>query len=137
MIDIDFFKLYNDNYGHGKGDETLRKVAIALKDTLKRPNDFVARYGGEEFVVILNNLPQRSISIVANELLDAVRNLNIEHLYSKVQNKITISLGIFYKSKDLNIGKNEMLASADGLLYKAKESGRDKFCSNREALVDA
>ncbi|MDD2450204.1 MAG: diguanylate cyclase, partial [Sulfurimonas sp.] len=63
MIDIDFFKLYNDNYGHGKGDETLRKVAIALKDRLKRPNDFIARYGGEEFVVLLNNLPQENISI--------------------------------------------------------------------------
>ena len=137
MVDIDFFKLYNDNYGHGKGDEALKKVAIALKDTLKRPNDFIARYGGEEFVVLLSGLTQESISVIANELLDAVRNLNIEHLYSKVQNKITISLGIFYKSKDLNIEKNEMLASADGLLYKAKESGRDKFCSNREALVDA
>jgi diguanylate cyclase (GGDEF)-like protein len=136
MIDIDFFKLYNDNYGHGKGDETLRKVAIALKDRLKRPNDFIARYGGEEFVVLLNNLPQENISIVANELLDAVRDLNIEHLYSKVQNRITISLGIFYKSKDLNIEKNEMLASADELLYKAKESGRDRFCSNRESLID-
>ncbi|MDY0234360.1 MAG: diguanylate cyclase [Sulfurimonas sp.] len=136
MVDIDFFKLYNDNYGHGKGDEALKKVAIALKDTLKRPNDFIARYGGEEFVVLLSGLTQESISVIANELLDAVRDLNIEHLYSKVQNKITISLGIFYKSKDLNIEKNEMLASADGLLYKAKESGRDKFCSNREALVD-
>ena len=137
MVDIDFFKLYNDNYGHGKGDEALKKVAIALKDTLKRPNDFIARYGGEEFVVLLSGLTQESISVIANELLDAVRDLNIEHLYSKVQNKITISLGIFYKSKDLNIEKNEMLASADGLLYKAKESGRDKFCSNTEALVDA
>jgi len=126
MVDIDFFKLYNDNYGHGKGDEALKKVAIALKDTLKRPNDFIARYGGEEFVVLLSGLTQESISVIANELLDAVRDLNIEHLYSKVQNKITISLGIFYKSKDLNIEKNEMLASADGLLYKAKESGRNQ-----------
>ncbi|MDD2449914.1 MAG: GGDEF domain-containing protein, partial [Sulfurimonas sp.] len=115
---------------------TLRKVAIALKDRLKRPNDFIARYGGEEFVVLLNNLPQENISIVANELLDAVRDLNIEHLYSKVQNRITISLGIFYKSKDLSIEKDEMLASADELLYKAKESGRDRFCSNRETLID-
>lgn len=136
MIDIDFFKPYNDNYGHGKGDEALRKVAIALKDTLKRPNDFIARYGGEEFVVLLSNLPQESISIVANELLDAVRDLNIEHLYSKVQNRITVSLGIFHKTKDLNTTKEEMLKSADELLYKAKNSGRDQYCSNSEELVN-
>jgi len=133
MIDIDFFKLYNDNYGHGKGDEALRKVAMALKDTLKRPSDFIARYGGEEFIAIINNLPQNNIPIVANELLNAVKNLNIEHLYSKVQNKITISLGIFHKTKDLNIEKDKILASADELLYKAKNSGRDRFCSNSEA----
>ena len=135
MIDIDFFKFYNDNYGHGKGDEALRKVAIALKDILKRPDDFIARYGGEEFVVLINNIPQENIPVVANELLGAVRNLNIEHLYSKIQNKITISLGIFHKTKDLNIQKDEMLTSADELLYKAKNSGRDKFCSNSEALM--
>ena len=136
MIDIDFFKLYNDNYGHGKGDEALRKVALALKDTLKRPDDFIARYGGEEFVVLLNNLPQDSIPIVANELLDAVRNLNIEHLYSKIQKTITISLGIFHKSSDLKIQKDEMLTSADKFLYKAKKSGRNKFCSSIEALLN-
>ena len=136
MIDIDFFKPYNDNYGHGKGDEALRKVAHALNDTLKRPDDFIARYGGEEFVVILTSLPQESIPIVASELLNAIRNLNIEHLYLETQKIITISLGIFHKSSGLEIEKDEMLASADKFLYKAKNSGRNKFCSNIEALVN-
>ena len=86
MIDIDFFKPYNDNYGHGQGDETLRKVAKALEKTIKRPSDFVARYGGEEFVILLKDINKDGVEAVANNLLNAVRELKITHEFSKIEN---------------------------------------------------
>ena len=79
MIDIDFFKPYNDNYGHGQGDLALKKVAKALEKTIKRPSDFVARYGGEEFVILLKNIDKTGLQTVANNLLNAVRELKITH----------------------------------------------------------
>ena len=79
MIDIDFFKPYNDNYGQGQGDQTLRKVANALEKTIKRASDFVARYGGEEFVILLKDINKDGVEAVANNLLNAIRELKITH----------------------------------------------------------
>ena len=99
MIDIDFFKPYNDNYGHGQGDETLKKVAKAPEKTIKRASDFVARYGGEEFVILLKDINKDGVEAVANNLLNAVRELKITHEFSKIENYVTISIGAsFYNS---------------------------------------
>ncbi|MDX4039435.1 GGDEF domain-containing response regulator [Aliarcobacter skirrowii] len=131
MIDIDFFKPYNDNYGHGKGDEALKIVAKTLENsvlnTLDRPNDLVARYGGEEFVVLLSNIDLKELEDISNRVVKAIRDANIEHKFSKVASYLTISLGaVLYKSSnDLSIAS--IMKSADEALYEVKQKSRDNF----------
>ncbi|PRM88034.1 diguanylate cyclase response regulator [Aliarcobacter cryaerophilus] len=127
MIDIDFFKPYNDNYGHGQGDEALRKVAKILERTIKRPSDFVARYGGEEFVILLKNINKEGVEAVANNLLNAVRELKINHEFSKIENYITVSIGVSFYNSISDITKIELLIKADETLYNVKNSGRNNF----------
>ena len=127
MIDIDFFKPYNDNYGHGQGDETLRKVAKALEKTIKRASDFVARYGGEEFVILLKDINKNGVEAVANNLLNAVRELKITHEFSKIENYVTVSIGVSYYNSSSDITKLELLLKADETLYNVKNSGRNNF----------
>lgn len=127
MIDIDFFKPYNDNYGHGQGDETLRKVAKALEKTIKRASDFVARYGGEEFVILLKGINKDGVETVANNLLNAVRELKITHEFSKIENYVTVSIGVSYYNSSSDITKLELLLKADETLYNVKNSGRNNF----------
>jgi diguanylate cyclase (GGDEF)-like protein len=129
MIDVDFFKLYNDNYGHWQGDECLRKVARTLRKNLKRPTDTVSRYGGEEFVVLLKDIDMDGAKKVVQSLIDAVANLKIEHKYSTVAEFVTISAGLSIKESDEDISKEDLLKMADNELYRAKESGRNKFCA--------
>src|SRR5574344_2690427 len=127
MIDIDFFKPYNDNYGHGQGDETLRKVAKALEKTIKRPSDFVARYGGEEFVILLKNIDKTGLQTVAKNLLEAIRELKITHEFSKIENYVTISIGASFYNSSSDITKLELLLKSDETLYSVKNSGRNNF----------
>lgn len=127
MIDIDFFKPYNDNYGHGQGDETLRKVAKALEKTIKRASDFVARYGGEEFVILLKDINKNGVEAVANNLLNAVRELKITHEFSKIENYVTISIGASFYNSNSDVTKLELLLKADETLYNVKNSGRNNF----------
>ncbi|WP_418179893.1 diguanylate cyclase domain-containing protein [Aliarcobacter lanthieri] len=127
MIDIDFFKRYNDNYGHGKGDEALRQVAKALQSTLKRPSDLVARYGGEEFVILLKDINRSGLETVAKNLLKAVRDLKITHEFSKIEKFITVSIGISFFSSNSDITKLELLMKADETLYQVKNSGRNNY----------
>lgn len=127
MIDIDFFKPYNDNYGHGQGDETLRKVSKALEKTIKRASDFVARYGGEEFVILLKDIKKDGVEAVANNLLNAVRELKITHEFSKIENYVTISIGASFYNSNSDVTKLELLLKADETLYNVKNSGRNNF----------
>ena len=127
MIDIDFFNLYNDNYGHGKGDEALKKVAQALQITLKRPTDLVARYGGEEFVVLLKDISEENVKKIALNLLQSIRELQISHEYSKVEQIITISIGVAYKTASSLINKIELLICADEALYDVKRTSRNSY----------
>lgn len=126
MIDVDFFKRYNDHYGHGKGDDCLIKLADTLNNTLKRPTDMVARYGGEEFVVVLYDIDLEGAKKVAQSLVSAVKELSIPHEYSDAASQVTISLGMAFKEADSALSKEEILKNADEALYRAKESGRDK-----------
>ena len=127
MIDIDFFKPYNDNYGHGQGDETLRKVAKALEKTIKRASDFVARYGGEEFVILLKDINKDGVEAVANNLLNAIRELKITHEFSKIENYVTVSIGASFYNSNSDVTKLELLLKADETLYNVKNSGRNNF----------
>ncbi len=130
MLDVDFFKNYNDNYGHAMGDIALQDIAKALERALLRPADFVARYGGEEFVAILPETDFDSAKIVAERCLHEVVALQIPHEYSQVANHISISLGLVTLTQDINISQNVLLEKADQNLYTAKKKGRNQFVAS-------
>jgi len=127
MIDIDYFKGFNDRFGHQAGDEALRSVAKALSQTLQRPEDFVGRYGGEEFVVVLPSTNRSGAERVAQKIQQALFMANIPYPGSPLSDRITVSLGIstFSPQSDLHIDSG--LFSADQALYQAKRNGRNCF----------
>ncbi len=125
LCDVDFFKAYNDTYGHQAGDECLRQVAEALEASVKRPADLVARYGGEEFAVILPNTDGRGAMQVAEEIRDRVRQRQIPHRQSTISAYVTLSFGIASVIPQLNIASAILVATADRSLYRAKAEGRD------------
>lgn len=126
MIDIDFFKVYNDNYGHQAGDDCLKKVAWALDKCIHRATDLMARYGGEEFVCVLVDTPLDGAMTLAENMRKAIEDAALPHEHSKVANIVSISLGvsILTPSKE-NLAEN-LVKAADEALYEAKESGRNK-----------
>jgi len=123
IIDIDFFKLYNDNYGHPQGDDCLRAVAKQLKNTLKRPSDLIARYGGEEFALILPNTI--SARTIAENCRKSIESLNIPHEHSSVAKVVTISIGICSVIPTVKMSSRELIETADQALYLAKDNGRN------------
>ncbi len=126
MIDVDYFKLYNDHYGHIEGDACLIAIAKALKNTLKRPSDIVARYGGEEFVVIVKNIDFEGAMSVSEHLRSAIEALHMVHEYSTVTDHVTISIGVAFKEQEEFITKEMLLKKADDVLYQAKKEGRNR-----------
>lgn len=127
LIDIDFFKPFNDNYGHLAGDDCLRKVATALSEVVHRPADLVARYGGEEFGVVLPNTDVKGATRLAESLCEKIRLLNVSHEFSKVADFVTISIGISSMVACESSKPKELINMADDALYKAKESGRNQY----------
>lgn len=125
MMDVDFFKLYNDFYGHPAGDEVLITVANNLKSELLRPTDMMARYGGEEFVVILPDGGREGSLVVAERLRLAVSELNIPHKKSQIADRITISVGVGTYPPGNVCDEALLLKAADAALYEAKHSGRN------------
>lgn len=126
LCDVDFFKLYNDTYGHQAGDEALKKVAAALGSVVKRPADLVARYGGEEFALVLPNTPQQGALYIAESIHQAIRCLKIVHGASSVNSYITLSVGVATVIPRLNTSATALVAAADAGLYQAKGTGRDR-----------
>ncbi len=124
LIDIDFFKLYNDNYGHPEGDECLRKVAAKLKDQVNRPGDLVARYGGEEFALVLTDT--ENAEYVANNCRQSIEELQLPHKYSEAADVVTISVGLYTVVPAKGTDPSSIIETADKALYKAKESGRNR-----------
>ena len=125
ICDIDFFKIYNDSYGHQQGDDCLAKVAKVIGTTSDRPTDKACRYGGEEFTVILPDTNLEGGLLIAEKLRKAVFDENIKNEGSKVVPCVTLSLGLAtytgqYKNQD------EVLKAADDALYRAKENGRNR-----------
>ncbi len=127
MIDIDFFKQYNDTYGHVEGDYALKSVAKVLKDSLRRPSDYVFRLGGEEFGVLLSETDESHSARLARDICNAVRAREIKHEGSKVNEYLTISIGVICCKADDNLDGNVLISRADEMLYRAKESGRDRY----------
>lgn len=127
MIDIDFFKAYNDNYGHGKGDQCLIKVANALDQVLQRASDLFARYGGEEFVAILPDTPPDSVAQLAESMRLVIEQLALEHAYSPIATHVTISLGFACEVMTQVEQAQSLLTKADKALYQAKANGRNQI----------
>jgi diguanylate cyclase (GGDEF)-like protein len=128
ICDVDFFKPYNDLYGHQAGDEVLKKIAAALDDTLKRPGDIVARYGGEEFAIVLPDTSHDGAYVIAEMLRATIEMLEIPYQQNQTSKRITISLGLW----TFNGGESsqeDVLEKADKALYQAKKKGRNMVCS--------
>ena len=130
MLDIDFFKLYNDTYGHQNGDIVLKKVAHTIKEHFNNPNEFVNRYGGEEFCIMLLDNQKESVAERANGLIKAIESLKILHEKSTVSEFVTVSIGLFGEISDETTTINSLIQEADKQLYEAKAKGRNTlFCN--------
>ena len=135
LIDVDFFKRYNDHYGHQAGDDCLRRVAACLRAGLKRPADLVARYGGEEFVCLLPDTPLDGALALARQLGQDVQALAIEHARSDVSRHITVSLGVCSGVARAGSAAAELVRQADAQLYGAKSGGRNRACGSACTLA--
>jgi diguanylate cyclase (GGDEF)-like protein len=128
MIDIDYFKLYNDYYGHQMGDDCLRAVATALQTRILRPYDLLARYGGEEFVCLLPETDLDGAFFMARALLETVKNLKVEHVRSNIDQYVSISLGVSSEDFSQAHTPEDLIRHADSCLYQAKLNGRRQVC---------
>lgn len=128
MLDVDFFKRFNDRYGHQEGDQCLRQVAKAISDSLRRGIDFVARYGGEEFICILPETPLSGAMNMAKNIVNAVQALHLEHVDSSFK-EVTISAGVSSVIPRQDLTWQSLIETADQQLYLAKERGRNQIAS--------
>ncbi|MTJ54478.1 diguanylate cyclase [Anabaena sp. UHCC 0253] len=133
LFDIDFFKRYNDYYGHLAGDDCLLKIAQTVyqfirHQDIERPTDLVARYGGEEFAILLPNTDLKGSIMVATRLQEALYDLAIPHAKSEIKDIVTVSLGISSFIPGAEVKPDTLIANADQALYHAKEQGRDRYC---------
>jgi diguanylate cyclase (GGDEF)-like protein len=129
MCDIDNFKLYNDTYGHSKGDKCLKKVAREIQNALKRPGDFCARYGGEEFIVLLPDTSPNGVHHVAERIRSTIEKMNIPHKNSQPEKIVTISLGVTTSDTSFlnaDTSYEVLIRHADTALYKAKKQGKNQ-----------
>jgi diguanylate cyclase (GGDEF)-like protein len=128
LLDVDFFKLFNDRYGHQAGDDALRLIGVTLKSCLRRPADLVARYGGEEFACVLPETSYEDALALAQELERKVRERCIPHENSSAATVVTISVGIATRIAGATGDVHRLIGLADNMLYQAKHSGRGRVC---------
>jgi diguanylate cyclase (GGDEF)-like protein len=128
LCDVDYFKAYNDHYGHQAGDACLQQIAQALKTVTKRPDDLVARYGGEEFAVILPRTDRSGAIAIATTLQQAIQQLQLPHSASSISPVVTVSLGISTLIGQDAATIETLIATADQALYQAKQNGRNQLC---------
>jgi diguanylate cyclase (GGDEF)-like protein len=127
IFDIDYFKRYNDTYGHQSGDECLRQVAATINRNTARPSDLVARYGGEEFAVVLPETTIGGAVMVAEKIRQAIQELNIPHA-SAPGERVTISIGIAAAAPGFDNPPSDLINAAEHALSRAKAEGRDRVC---------
>lgn len=134
LLDIDFFKPFNDTYGHVAGDECLRRVGNALKPFARRPDDLVARYGGEEFAVIFCNTDQEAACHLIEKIRATIQELQIPHAYGTEVECVTVSAGVATLCPDIQsrVCPLDLVEAADQALYQAKERGRNRVCVQGE-----
>jgi len=125
MIDVDQFKQYNDNYGHGAGDECLTRIARAINGCINRPGDILARYGGEEFAAIMPGTDSEGALQIAQQFHAAITELAIPHDHSTASDRVTISVGVATTTRIDEVTPEELSRAADNMLYEAKEAGRN------------
>jgi diguanylate cyclase (GGDEF)-like protein/PAS domain S-box-containing protein len=125
MVDIDYFKSFNDTYGHLSGDECIKTVAQVLNSSINRPGDLAARFGGEEFIVLLPDTESEGAMKVARKIRATVEALQIHHQGSSINNYVTVSLGVATISPLLEQASKELVYAADRALYDAKQNGRN------------
>jgi len=130
MIDVDYFKKYNDSMGHLEGDKVLVSIAQCLKNQIKRETDFVARFGGEEFICLLPFIEKNEALDFAKTLLQSIENMKIPHPMSAHSKYVTVSVGMAAATPDDNNISTQLVDEADKALYKAKESGRNRVVMN-------
>ncbi|KAM3094780.1 CHASE2 domain-containing protein [Phormidesmis sp. 146-12] len=126
ICDVDYFKRYNDTYGHPKGDDCLRRVADAIQQAVKRPTDLAARYGGEEFVVLLPNTDAQGALQVARAIQLEVQALQLDHVGSRVSPFVTLSMGVASLVPEASLSPEMLVNAADAGLYEAKHKGRNQ-----------
>ncbi|EHU1600830.1 diguanylate cyclase (GGDEF) domain protein [Acinetobacter baumannii OIFC0162] len=138
MVDIDFFKLYNDSLGHLKGDQCLKDIATAISSIAARSGDLVARYGGEEFLLLFPMTNVQQAKIQAERLMNAIKKIAIVHPCSSVSPYVTISVGVATTIPRLNDSISAFVSRADHALYQAKTNGRNQYqiALNEEQIVD-
>jgi len=127
MCDVDYFKRYNDHYGHLRGDEALRKVAAIIKRVITRQSDVAARYGGEEFAILLPDTDEAGAAGIAERLQKELLAAAIPHADSQTSPLLTISLGIASIVPNAQQQARELVQRADEALYAAKAAGRDRI----------
>jgi two-component system, cell cycle response regulator len=135
MVDIDYFKLYNDTYGHPQGDQCLIKVAQLLQRSVNRPTDFVARYGGEEFTIVLPNTDAPGAIYLARQIQKNLANLELEHSTHRSSDRITVSMGVASSIPEVGTSYHEIILAADAALFQAKEQGRNCICCANEEMA--
>ena len=126
FIDIDFFKKFNDHYGHEAGDAALKRVGECIKTEVKRPADLAARYGGEEFVVVLPETDLEGAATVAETIRKKTEAMKLNHAPGLKSNFVTVSAGVAARCPDSNSDSNKLVEEADAALYQAKEAGRNR-----------
>jgi len=126
MIDVDYFKAYNDNFGHVEGDEALRKVAEAIRNASARPSDLPARYGGEEFSLVLPNTSPGGARLVAEKLRQTIEALKIPHNSPSEGSSLTVSIGLSTIIPKPGGNYRDLISAADKGLYSAKKNGRNQ-----------
>lgn len=126
MIDVDYFKVYNDSFGHLAGDEALRQVAEAIRGSCSRPTDLPARYGGEEFALVLPNTSPGGARLVAEKLRQTVHGLAIPHTAPQADSRLIVSIGLATQTPPLGSHCRQLISAADKGLYLAKDSGRNQ-----------
>jgi diguanylate cyclase (GGDEF)-like protein len=134
LIDVDYFKLYNDAYGHQSGDDCLKKIAQALKKSCVRSSDLVARYGGEEFAILLSKTNIDGAIAVSQRIKTTIHNLQITHNYSPINHLVTVSIGISSLTPTPDNSPQLLINQADQALYLSKEKGRNQYNIYSESL---